>query len=147
MLFYAIQFNDPKLVEVLLDRGADIHHRYVATLDRPARECRYHIERTARSTLMHVAQHADPTMLLLLLQRGAQLDDVDGVEGRTRPIMRTRQSGWTIRNPRTARIHRTRATQYIQEDRAQEACDEKARHGSSKAMRGSNSAAVASTRR
>jgi len=42
-------------------------------------DCAYNIERIARTPLMHAAQHADVSMLKLLVGRGARLHDVDGV--------------------------------------------------------------------
>ena len=77
-LFYAIGFNDRQLVELLLDRGADVNHRYRANLKTSEFDCKYNI-RPARTPLMHAAQHADVSMLELLLRRGARLRDVDGM--------------------------------------------------------------------
>src|SRR6266550_7865060 len=79
-LFYAIGFNEHKLVELLLDRGAEINHRYTSvTKKHEFFDCTYGIKHTARTPLMHSAQHADVAMLELLLRRGANLHDVDGV--------------------------------------------------------------------
>src|SRR5260221_521404 len=78
-LFYAIGFNDHKLVGLLLDQGAYIEHRYSIDRKKPDSDCTYNIAHTARTPLMHAAQHADPAMLELLLKRGASLNNVDGV--------------------------------------------------------------------
>ena len=78
-LFYAIGLNDHKLVELLLDRGADVNHRYALVTKKDAFDCAYNIEHTARTPLMHAAQHADVSMLKLLVRRGARLHEVDGM--------------------------------------------------------------------
>ena len=67
-------------MELLLDRGADINHRYTSvTKKHEFFDCTYGIKHTARTPLMHSAQHADVAMLELLLRRGANLHDVDGI--------------------------------------------------------------------
>ncbi len=74
-LFYAIAFNDHRLVELLLEEGASVNHQY----RNPAKDefdCGYQI-RSGRTPLMHAAQHADVAMLKLLLRRGARPRDVD----------------------------------------------------------------------
>jgi uncharacterized protein len=78
-LFYAIGFNDPALVELLLDKGAQVNHRYLSDPKKDQFDCTYNIEHTARTPLMHAAQHADVSMLKLLLRRGAKLEEIDGV--------------------------------------------------------------------
>ncbi len=77
-LFYAIQFNDRSAVKLLLRRGADVNHRYRSEWRKNEFDCKYDIEHTARTTLMHAAAHADVAMLKMLVASGASLDDVDG---------------------------------------------------------------------
>jgi hypothetical protein len=84
-LFYAVELGDRRLVELLLDHGADVNHPYksaaelgpaVNSLGLQCREQSY-ISNSKRTPLMHAAQHGDVKMLALLLQRGARLEDVD----------------------------------------------------------------------
>lgn len=78
-LYYAIQDNDLASAKYLVEAGADVNHRY-RTPDKGDWDCAYAIEGTARTPLMHAAQHADAAMLNLLLRKGAKLDDLDGVK-------------------------------------------------------------------
>jgi len=75
VLFYAVGFNDHRLVELFLNRKASINHRY-ANPSKDETDCGY-LVRGGRTPLMHAAQHADVAMLKLLLDRGARLKDVD----------------------------------------------------------------------
>jgi hypothetical protein len=84
-LFYAIALGDRRLVELLLDHGADVNHPYKSAaelgpaVDSLGLQCREqpYISNSRRTPLMHAAQHGDVKMLALLLQRGARLEDVD----------------------------------------------------------------------
>ncbi|MFB3884846.1 MAG: ankyrin repeat domain-containing protein [Thermodesulfobacteriota bacterium] len=84
-LFYAIGFNDVGMVELLLDHKADVNHSYKSKeavegiqWDKlPFYQSYCSITHWKRTPLMHAAQHGDPALLQLLLQRGARLDAVD----------------------------------------------------------------------
>jgi hypothetical protein len=91
-LFYAIELGQPRLVELLLDHGAGVNHRYERGqepewpfgLKEPANAmrlktdpCAYDIVGFQRTPLMHAAKHGDAAMLALLVRRGARIDDVD----------------------------------------------------------------------
>lgn len=80
-LYYAIQFNLHEAVRTLIAAGADVNHRYKSAeeLNRLDMGCRYNIQRTLRTPLMHAAQHSDLAMLRLLLDAGANINDVDGL--------------------------------------------------------------------
>ena len=92
-LFYAIELGQPRLVELLLDHGADINHAYKsaeqlqpplaeelpanAAASLAANPCAYDIAHSKRTPLMHAAQHGNVKMLALLVRKGARLEDVD----------------------------------------------------------------------
>lgn len=78
-LFYAIESGNPQAVNLLLDQGANPNHTYKTAQQLKALECVYKIEHSARTPLMHAAQHSDIALLTVLLNRGARLDAVDGV--------------------------------------------------------------------
>ncbi len=74
-LYYAIQLNDHRLVELLIDRGADVNHTYKSAkeINDPCGMLRH----TKRTPLMHAAQNSDIDMIKLLVKHGARLNDVD----------------------------------------------------------------------
>jgi uncharacterized protein len=74
-LYYAIGFNDRRMVELLLDRGAAVNHKY-ANPEKDDGMCIHRVT-SGRTPLMHAAQHADVAMLGLLLERGASLKELD----------------------------------------------------------------------
>jgi len=80
-LYYAIDFNHLEAVKLLLSSGADINHGYQEADQRDVGwnwGCTS-IEHWNRSPLMHAAQHADVTMLELLLAAGADINARDSL--------------------------------------------------------------------
>lgn len=80
-LYYAIDFNQPKAVQLLLDSGANVNHGYQEgdPNDVTWRWGCTSIEHWQRTPLMHAAQHADIAMLKLLLEAGADINSRDSL--------------------------------------------------------------------
>lgn len=79
-LFYAIESGDRQTVAALLEHGANPNHAYKNADELERLQCITHnIRHSSRTPLMHAAQHSDPAMLTLLLDKGARLNDVDGL--------------------------------------------------------------------
>lgn len=81
-LFYAIAYNDHKLVELLLNHKADVNHHYFSKekldqIDYGIGEGFVRINRSLRTPLMHAAQHSDVKMMSLLIDRGADINAQD----------------------------------------------------------------------
>lgn len=79
-LFYAIENNTHDIVKYLLQKGANPNHPYKSKEELKKEdvfECKYQIEHTKRTPLMHAAQHSTIKMLKLLLKHGAHLKDTD----------------------------------------------------------------------
>jgi uncharacterized protein len=84
-LFYAIGFNDIGMVQLLLDYKANVNHSYkskevIRAIERkklPFYQSYCLITHGKRTPLMHAAQHGNPVLIKLLLQRGAHLDSLD----------------------------------------------------------------------
>lgn len=80
-LFYAIGFNDQRLVETLLDRGADPNHSYKSAKelnpDDSSCSANTYLRHTKRTPLMHAAQHSHVAMLKLLIGKGAKIEATD----------------------------------------------------------------------
>jgi uncharacterized protein len=79
-LFYAIENNTHGIVKYLLQKGANPNHPYKSKVELKKEdvfECKYQIEHTKRTPLMHAAHHSDINMMKLLLKYGARLNDVD----------------------------------------------------------------------
>ena len=74
-LYYAIQLNQPDVVELLLKSGANVNHKYKSKKDIDKlgwmASCTYQIRHTKRTPLMHAAQHADVKMLEILIKNNA----------------------------------------------------------------------------
>lgn len=84
-LFYAIGFNDIGMVQLLLDHKANVNHSYkskeaieaIEWKKLPFYQSYCSITHGKRTPLMHAAQHGNPALIKLLLQRGAKLDSID----------------------------------------------------------------------
>jgi hypothetical protein len=79
-LFYAIENNTHSIVKYLLQKGANPNHPYKSKAELKKEdvfECKYQIEHTKRTPLMHAAHHSDIKMLKLLLKYGTRLNDLD----------------------------------------------------------------------
>lgn len=81
-LFYAIAYNDHKLVELLLNHKADVNHRYFSKekldqIDYSIGGGFVRIKRSLRTPLMHAAQHSDIKMMKLLIDHGADINAQD----------------------------------------------------------------------
>ena len=89
-LFYAIGYNDIKMVSLLLDHGANINQRYFSKEQLSKAEYQENtklpfylygvscsLTTTLRTPLLHAAQNADVPMMKLLIARGASIHDTD----------------------------------------------------------------------
>ncbi|HWV09265.1 MAG TPA: ankyrin repeat domain-containing protein [Pseudomonas sp.] len=77
-LFYAIENSDLSTLGTLLEHGANPNHAYKNAEALRALQCvTIDIKHSARTPLMHAAQHGDVAVLTLLLSKGARLTDVD----------------------------------------------------------------------
>lgn len=77
-LFYAIEGRDLNTVSALLEHGANPNHAYKNAEALRELQCvTVDIKHSARTPLMHAAQHGDVAVLTLLLSKGARLNDVD----------------------------------------------------------------------
>jgi hypothetical protein len=119
-LFYAIELRQPRLVELLLDHGADVNHPYKSgvksewwpvSLQEPASAarlktdpCAYDMGSFKRTPLMHAARHGDVRTLALLVERGARIEDVD--EGGANALNYARKANVTFLRSLGLRPHR-----------------------------------------
>ncbi len=88
-LFYAIEMRQRRLVELLLDHGADVNHRYKRgvksewwpmSLEVPVNAarlendpCAYDLTDYERTPLMHAARHGNVEIPRAAVKRGARL--------------------------------------------------------------------------
>ena len=84
-LFYAVQFEDAPLCELLLKSGANANESYIdeqskmnmINLGMMQVEDTCGLEHTNRSVFMHAAAHATPEILKLLIDNGADMNATD----------------------------------------------------------------------
>jgi len=84
-LFYAVQFSDKPLCELLLKNGANANESYIdenakmnmINLGMTQVEDTCGLEHTNRSVFMHAAAHATPEILKLLIDSGADINATD----------------------------------------------------------------------
>jgi hypothetical protein len=117
-LFYAIELRDLRLVELLLDRGADVNHAYKSAAElAPAGgpldgSCGPYggLRSYRRTPLMHAAQRGDLPMLALLVRRGARLADLDesGADAADYAVAARRPASVAYLESRGLRPHRDR---------------------------------------
>ena len=85
ILFYAVQFSDKPLCELLLKNGANANDSYIdenakmnmINLGMTQVEDTCGLEHTNRSVFMHAAAHATPEILKLLMDNGADINATD----------------------------------------------------------------------
>ena len=85
VLFYAVQFSDKPLCELLLKNGANANESYIdenakmnmINLGMTQVEDTCGLEHTNRSVCMHAAAHATPEILKLLMDNGADINATD----------------------------------------------------------------------
>ena len=85
VLFYAVQFSDKPLCELLLKNGANANESYIdenakmnmINLGMTQVEDTCGLEHTNRSVFMHAAAHATPEILKLLIDNGADINATD----------------------------------------------------------------------
>ncbi|MBE9828538.1 ankyrin repeat domain-containing protein [Campylobacter concisus] len=85
VLFYAVQFSDKPLCELLLKNGANANESYIdenakmnmINLGMTQVEDTCGLEHTNRSVFMHAAAHATPEILKLLMDNGADINATD----------------------------------------------------------------------
>ena len=87
-LFYAIEFNDKNIIKLLIERGANIHQKYINNNEKLALSANigsdtpYFItlcalEHTSKNVFMHAASYADVEILKLLVAGGVDIFAVD----------------------------------------------------------------------
>lgn len=87
-LFYAAEFNQKPMVELLINNGANVNAVYINKNEKLAlsgnvgESTPYYItlcalEHTSKSVLMHAASYADTDILKLLVAKGADFKKVD----------------------------------------------------------------------
>ena len=84
-LFYAVQFDDRALCELLLKSGANANESYIdentkmnmINFSQAQVEDTCGLEHTNRSVFMHAAAHATPEILKLLIDNGADINATD----------------------------------------------------------------------
>lgn len=81
VIFYAVQNDDVDLVKFLINRGANIHHRYKTKEDYKNSEDNsmnsFCIQHKGRTLLMHAAQHSSLSLLKYLVEKGVDFKAVD----------------------------------------------------------------------
>ncbi|NLY03342.1 MAG: ankyrin repeat domain-containing protein [Campylobacter sp.] len=85
-LFYAVEFKDEHLVNLLIEKGADTNAKIISNFKKEALSsgamgympfsfCG--LNRTSKSLLMHAAKYSNLTIVKILIKNGARIDDVD----------------------------------------------------------------------
>ncbi len=88
ILYYAIELDRPDLINFLIHAGAHVNHAYASVEELKKRALdfekygyhAYSIRHGRRTPLMHAAQHSNPEIIKIFIDRGANLlatDDLD----------------------------------------------------------------------
>lgn len=87
-LFYAVEFKDENLVNLLINSGANLNSKIISSYEKAALDsagsgylpfslCA--LNHTSKSLLMHAAKYSNLAIVKLLIRNGARIDDVDDI--------------------------------------------------------------------
>lgn len=87
-LFYAIEFQEKDIIELLLNNKADVNHKYINNNEKLALSANIEsntpyfitfcaLEHTSKNVLMHAAAYGNTEILKLLVQKGVKLFEKD----------------------------------------------------------------------
>ncbi|NLK67291.1 MAG: ankyrin repeat domain-containing protein [Campylobacteraceae bacterium] len=85
-LFYAVEFRDENLVNLLIENGADVNAKIISSMEKitissvssaylPFSLCG--LNHTSKSVLMHAAKYSNLSIIKTLIKNGARIDEVD----------------------------------------------------------------------